>query len=100
MIIEIGALGNKNSEEDNKIIKKTLQSFTKRIMIQTITIDIINDKALKLLQDLELLQLIRLHKEKELPHSSTSVKSFKGSMTKQPQIDIDTQLNELRNGWE
>ena len=69
-------------------------------MIQTITIDIINDKALKLLQDLELLQLIRLHKEKELPDSSNSVKSFKGSMTKQPQIDIDTQLNELRNGWE
>jgi len=100
LIVERATLGNKNSEEDNKIIKTTLQSFTKRIMIQTITIDIINDKALKLLQDLELLQLIRLHKEKELPDSSNSLKSLKGAMTKQPQIDIDTQLNELRNGWE
>ena len=32
--------------------------------MQTIIIDIINDKAVKLLQDLELLQLIRMHKEK------------------------------------
>ena len=32
-------------------------------MIQTVTIDIINEKALKLLQDLELLQLIRMRKD-------------------------------------
>jgi hypothetical protein len=33
--------------------------------MQTVTIDIINSKALKLLQDLELLKLIRLRKEKK-----------------------------------
>jgi len=32
--------------------------------MQTITVDIINNKAIRLLQDLELLQLIRKHKEK------------------------------------
>jgi hypothetical protein len=70
--------------------------------MQTITIDIINNKALKLLQDLELLQLIRLRKEKT---SSVTVPNewatkYKGAMSKQPLTDIDNQLNELRNEWE
>ena len=68
-------------------------------MIQTVTIDIINDKAIKLLQDLELLQLIRLHKEKTLPANRWEVR-YKGSMSKQSLDDIDTQLNVLRNGWD
>ncbi len=36
-------------------------------MIQTVTIDIINDKAFKLLEDLKLLQLIHLHKDEAKP---------------------------------
>jgi hypothetical protein len=32
--------------------------------MQTLTIDIINNKALRLLQDLELLQLIRVRRDK------------------------------------
>jgi hypothetical protein len=70
--------------------------------MQTITVDIINNKALKLLQDLELLQLIRLRKEKT---SSVTVPNewatkYKGAMSKQPLTDIDNHLNELRNEWE
>jgi hypothetical protein len=70
--------------------------------MQTITIDIINNKALKLLQDLELLQLIRLRKEKVTSvtiHNEWATK-YKGAMTKQNITDIDNQLNELRNEWE
>jgi hypothetical protein len=70
--------------------------------MQTITIDIINSKALKLLQDLELLQLIRLRKEKAtsitIPNEWAT--KYKGAMTKQNITDIDKQLNELRNEWE
>lgn len=69
-------------------------------MIQTVTIDIINNKALKLLQDLELLQLIRVHKEKTQPSSINWAAQYKGAMAKQALTDIDNQLNELRNGWE
>lgn len=69
-------------------------------MIKTITIDIINEKALKLLQDLELLKLIRVRKEKAQPSSINWVERYKGAMTKQSISDIDNQLNELRNGWE
>lgn len=35
--------------------------------MKTITIDLINDNALRLLKDLELLNIIRLHKKKEEP---------------------------------
>lgn len=69
--------------------------------MQTITIDIINNKAIRLLQDLELLQLIRMRKEKTQPAPGSNWASkYKGAMTKQPLADIESQLNELRNGWE
>lgn len=69
--------------------------------MQTITIDIINDKAIRLLQDLELLQLIRMRKERTQSTAPTLwAAKYKGAMTKQPLADIDNQLNELRSGWE
>ncbi len=69
--------------------------------MQTITIDILNSKAMKLLQDLELLQLIRLRKDKQLPASNSNwTAKYKGMMTKQSLTEIDTQLTELRDEWE
>ena len=66
--------------------------------MKTITIDIIDNDAMKLLEDLELLNLIRLHNEKT--ESSTTVNTFekyKGAITKQPLTEIETQLNQLRD---
>jgi hypothetical protein len=69
--------------------------------MQTITIDIINVKVLKLLQDLEMLQLIRLRNKKVKTTSKADWPTkYKGSMTQQPVSEIDNQLNDLRNGWE
>jgi len=69
--------------------------------MQTITVDIINDKALRLLKDLELLQLIRLRKEKtETTANAQSFSKYKGILSKQPLTEVDKQLDELRNGWE
>ncbi len=69
--------------------------------MQTVTIDILNNKAVKLLQDLEHLQLIRMRKEKTQPAMQTNwIAKYKGAMTKQSLTDIDNQLNELRNEWE
>lgn len=69
--------------------------------MQTVTIDIINDKAIKLLQDLELLQLIRLRKDKTAEKVPTNnFLKYKGILSKQSVSSIDNQLNELRNGWE
>ena len=68
--------------------------------MRTITIDIINEKAMHLLQDLELLKLIRLRKEKDGQNDATDWGKYKGAMSKQPISEVDQQLNELRNEWE
>lgn len=69
--------------------------------MRTITVDIINEKALTLLRNLEQLKLIRLRKERpsEKPVSTNWTK-YKGAMSKQPLSEIDKQLNELRSEWE
>ncbi len=69
--------------------------------MQTVTIDILNSKVFKLLQDLELLQLIRLRKEKARENiSGTGVTKYKGMMSKQSLSDIDSQLKEMRSEWD
>lgn len=70
-------------------------------MVRTLTVDIINDKAIQLLYDLEVLQLIRIYNQKK-PTSNIAdfVKKYKGSMTKQAIQDIDQQFNEMRHEWE
>jgi hypothetical protein len=68
--------------------------------MQTFIIDVINSKALKLLQALESLELIRVREEKNNFLSVNWEAKYKGTMTKQSLTDIDNQLNELRNEWE
>ncbi|HEV2481708.1 MAG TPA: hypothetical protein VGS79_18690 [Puia sp.] len=68
----------------------------------TVTIDILNEKALNLLRDLELLKLIRLRKGKEESNVNgiNLIAKYKGAMTRQPTNEIDQQLKDLRNEWE
>jgi hypothetical protein len=66
----------------------------------TVTIDIINQKALRLLEDLELLQLIRVRREKKNDAGNTDWKRYKGAMQKQPIEQVDQQLHQLRQDWE
>ncbi|WP_340103337.1 hypothetical protein [Rhodohalobacter sp. 8-1] len=69
--------------------------------MRSIKIDIINDKAMNLLRDLEKLKLIRLREDKkERNVTSRDWSKYKGAMTKQPLNEIDQQLKELRNEWE
>ena len=70
--------------------------------MQTVTVDIINNRAARLLKELELLQLIYVHKEEKQTSAAALnwAAKYKGAMTKQSLINIDNQLNELRNEWE
>ena len=69
--------------------------------MQTVIIDILNSKAARLLQDLELLQLIRVRRENtELTRSVDWEGKYKGAMQKQPLSTIDNQLTDLRSEWE
>jgi len=65
----------------------------------TLTIDDLNDKALNLLKDLELLKIIRVRKDNKAvnPDSENLIAKYKGAMTSQPLSEIDKQLNELRS---
>ncbi len=67
--------------------------------MRTITIDIIDEKAVNLLKDLELLKLIKVRKEKPAA-KSTDWGKYKGAMTRQSLLDIDKQLDDLRGEWE
>lgn len=68
--------------------------------MQTLTIDIINDKAIKLLQDLESQHLIKLHKKSSVIEKENPIAKLKGAMDKQPTEEIEAQLKELRDSWE
>lgn len=70
-------------------------------MIKTLTIDIINDKAVKLMQDMELLKLIRVRKENARKEEKINwAAKYKGAMQKQSLNEVDNQLNDLRSSWE
>jgi hypothetical protein len=59
-------------------------------MIQTITIEILNDKTISRLKDMEHLKLIRLQTENVPPKNSTNwAYKYKGAMQKQSLIEID-----------
>ena len=69
--------------------------------MQTLTIDIINDKAIKLIQDMELLKLIRVRDEKPQQEKAINwAAKYKGAMQKQSLNEVDDQLNDLRSSWE
>jgi len=70
--------------------------------MRTVTLDILDDKAVNLLKDLESLKVIRLHhiNEDKSAERIDRIKSYKGQMTKQSIEEIEKQLNDLRNEWE
>ena len=68
--------------------------------MRTVIIDIINEKVINLLRDLELLKLIRLRKDQSEQIAKIDWLHYKGAMTKQPLDSVDQQLNELRSEWE
>lgn len=69
--------------------------------MNTVTVDILNEKALRLLHDLELLKLIRVRREQKLGVDKVNfIGKYKGKMSKQPLNDIDAQIRDLRNSWE
>jgi len=73
-----------------------------RQVMTTITLDILDEKAINLLKDLESLKIIRLHEtnEADIITPAKSVKKYKGLMTSQSIEEIEKQLNDLRNEWE
>ncbi len=68
--------------------------------MKTILVDILDEKACKLLRDLETCKLIKLRGNKLLNDLNPDwVVKYKGAMTKQSSSEIEKQLKSLRE-WE
>ena len=69
----------------------------------TITVDIIDEKALDVLRDLEVKSMIHiqdLQSPSEKTESKLSISAkYGGAMTKQPIDEVNKQLKELRDEW-
>jgi hypothetical protein len=67
--------------------------------MRTVTLDILDDKAVNLLRDLEALKIIRIQDDKEVTGRPIKdfAKKYSGSMTKQSIEEVDKQLRDLRN---
>jgi hypothetical protein len=68
--------------------------------MQSIVVDILNERAVALLKDLESLQLIKLRVSQQNPNSKVDWTLYKGAMTKEPISEVDKQLSNLRESWE
>jgi hypothetical protein len=69
--------------------------------MRTLTIDILNDKAINLIKDLENLQLIRVRSKISKPKKSINwVEKYNGAMKKENLSEADAQLKELREAWQ
>ncbi len=70
--------------------------------MRTITLDILDNKAVDLLRDLEALNIIRIQDDHEITEQPIIdlAKKYSGSMTKQSIEEIDKQLRDLRNEWD
>ncbi len=65
------------------------------------SIEILNEKAIRLLLYLEEMQLIRVEKKEPLQEKEViKPKSFIGIISHEEADDLRQQLNEMRNEWE
>ncbi|TVQ93739.1 MAG: hypothetical protein EA393_01845 [Bacteroidetes bacterium] len=67
--------------------------------MKTITVELRNNNALRLLKDLERANIIRLldkEEEKEKPRLSASLR---GAITKERANELNDQINQMREEW-
>lgn len=68
--------------------------------MKTVTVELRNNNALRLLKDLELANIIRvLDKDKKKQKTKLSA-SLRGSISKERAKELNEQLKQMRNEWE
>lgn len=68
--------------------------------MKTVTVELRNNNALRLLKDLELANIIRvLDKDKKKEKTKLS-ESLRGAISKERAQELNEQLNQMRNEWE
>ena len=70
--------------------------------MKTLTLDILDDTAITVLEGLESEKRIRIqgNGQETKPKTIDLAAKYSGAMTKQSLEDVDKQLNDLRNEWD
>ena len=68
-------------------------------MDDILVIQVTNQKAGKLLQELEKLHLIKVLEKKSIPSKIKLSEKYKGSISKQQGQNLDDHIRKMRNEW-
>lgn len=68
--------------------------------MRTVTVELRNKNALRLLKDLELANIIRVLDKSEKKETLKLSSRIRGSISKERAKQLNEQLNEMRNEWE
>jgi len=66
--------------------------------MNTVTIELINNKAMQLLRDLEAMHIIKL-REPEQKASIRLSDKYRGVLSKEDGIDLNKHIDQMRNEW-
>ena len=68
-------------------------------MENTILIQLTNQKALKLIYELEELHLIKVLKKEISPANTKLSEKYRGSINEKDGLDLDRHINQMRSEW-
>ncbi len=66
----------------------------------TVLIELTTDRAMERLQELEVLNILKIVKEKVEPPKGKLSDKFRGFLNKKQGINLDKHLKEIRKEWE
>lgn len=68
--------------------------------METVTIEIKSSKAMKVLEDLENLDIIKIHQSAQKSETKDKASKYKGSISKATADHLLKHVGEMRNEWE
>ncbi len=68
--------------------------------MRTVTVELRNNNALRLLKDLELANIIRVLDTNNKKEKTKLSASLRGAISKERAQELNGQLNQMRNEWE
>lgn len=68
-------------------------------MNNTMTIKITNNKAVKILHDLEELNLIEVISDEATPSKGKMSDKYRGSISKEAGLELNQHIKQMRNEW-
>jgi hypothetical protein len=68
--------------------------------METVTIEIKSSKAMKLLKDLENLDIIKIHQSEKKPKTKNKASKYRGSISSAAADDLMKHIGKTREEWE